>query len=775
MSDQISMKDAALDYATGGWHVFPLHFAKDGHCSCGKSSCARPGKHPRWHKVDLPKGLVNATTDSAQIETWWDRWPDSNIGLRTGLESGVFVLDVDGPEGEDSLSDLIAKCGPLPESVEALTGRGRHIYFKHPGGAIPSRNGVIATALDIKGDGGYVILPPSVHYSGRSYQWELSSHPDDVPVAEPPQWLLDLARSGTGKLQHHPPEKKDVALILNGVPEGQRDDRINRYVWHLLGKGISIDEIRVLVVEAARNCVPPFPEGEALKKVDRAVAKFSHAGEADHLTDMGNARRLAALHGDHVRYCKALDWLVYDGSRWVIDDCSLLQGFAKEAVRSIYMEAARQDDEDRRKALAEHARKCESAARIQAMVQLLPSEPGISVGHEIFDRDPMLLNVANGTVDLTSGALRTHSQADFITKLAPVSYDPAATCPRWDRFICEIMDGNEDLAAFLQRAAGYTLTGETKEQVWFFCWGKGANGKGTFIDTLSAVLGDYAINTPPETFLETSGGAIRNDLARLRAARLVTASEPPAKRFDPSILKTFTGQDPITARFLHREFFEFRPPGKLFFSANLRPAVRDTSLGFWRRVILVPFTRCFEGKAKDPTLRTSLKTEASGILNWAIKGCLEWQKSGLQPPPEVLAAVREYQNETDILGDFLTGTCVITPQVSIPVKTLYEAYTAHCDETNSRRSLSKQRFNGDLLGRPGIEKKRWGPDREWTWFGVTLRSHMRGEAGGNVKQGDFGGARGARTCHQCDYETIACPKDKDQRDAKSCDCFKPYA
>ncbi len=164
--------------------------------------------------------------------------------------------------------------------------------------------------------------------------------------------------------------------------------------------------------------------------------------------------------------------------------------------------------------------------------------------------------------------------------------------------------------------------------------GERRNGIGTFLDVISYVLGDYAINTPPETFLETPGSAVRNDLARLRGARLITASEPESKKkFDPGVLKTFTGQDPITCRFLHKEFFEFQPEGKLIFSANQRPAVRDTSHGFWRRVILVPFTRIFTGKDKDPTLRESLKAEASGILNWLVEGCLKWQAEGLQTAP----------------------------------------------------------------------------------------------------------------------------------------------
>jgi putative DNA primase/helicase len=487
------------------------------------------------------------------------------------------------------------------------------------------------------------------------------------------------------------------------------------------------------------------------------------------LTDMGNAGRMAAFCGDSVRYCNQLGWLVYDGKRWIRDEMSRLQTFAKETVRRMYEDAAGMADEDGRRALAAFALKCESLSRIQAMLALLPSEPGISVSHDVFDRDKMLFNVRNGTIDLRKGDLRPHSKADLITKLSPVNYDPDATCPRWSRFIFEIMAGDEELVRFLQRLMGYSLTGETREQVWVFFWGKGENGKGTFLEAIAHVLGDYAVNTPPETFLEIPGSAVRNDLARLRGARLITASEPDGKRkFDPGTLKTFTGQDPITCRFLHKEFFEFQPEGKLIFSANQRPAVRDTSHGFWRRVILVPFSRTFTGSEKDANLRETLKAEASGILNWLIEGCLQWQAEGLNPPAAVRDAVEEYRTETDVLAEFLETYCEIDESKSIPVSELYPAYSTYCDENKIRKGLSRQRFNEDLLGRPGITQDRIGPKRTRSWIGIGFKTNTAE----NVTQADFGRKRPEKTCDRCDYESIACPMPQVERNAATCSYYK---
>lgn len=574
------------------------------------------------------------------------------------------------------------------------------------------------------------------------------------------------------KYRIHEPLKGKTVYILpdNDKPGREHAEDIAR---SLVGIASSV-KILNLPGLPEKGDVSDFIEMHGPAEAKRLLLELAEAAESykepkgqetspnctPNLTDMGNAQRLANLYRKDIKFCPQLGWLIYDGRRWAVDDLAKLQGLAKETVREMYKEAARHPDEDTRKALASFALKCESAARIAAMTQLLPSEPGISVPHDSFDRDPMLFNTLNGTIDLRTGLLRSHSPDDLITKLAPVIYDPEAKCDRFEQFLLEIMNNDQELVAYLKRALGYGMTGETREQVWFFWWGKGENGKGTLMAVVVHVIGDYAVNTPAETFLETANSGIRNDLARLRGARIVTASEPKSKKFDPAVLKGFTGQDPITARFLHQEHFEFLPEGKLIFQANHRPTVRDTSHAFWRRVQLIPFNRIFTGKDKDDKLRERLLEEAPGILNWMVQGCLQWQKEGLNPPEVVQLAVNDYRSETDVLADFLEAHCITEYGQSVTVADLFERYQTYCDEKKIHKGLSAQRFNEDLLGRPGIVRERIGTTRVRTWLGIGLRSTADRSP--------------VRSCSDCNLNGFPCPKGGDGRNASTCQYYERY-
>jgi putative DNA primase/helicase len=275
------------------------------------------------------------------------------------------------------------------------------------------------------------------------------------------------------------------------------------------------------------------------------------------LTDWGNAERLVALHGQDLRYCYPWNrWLVWDGRRWAIDEVGAVEQRAKDVVRSIYQEAAAARDKKQREALAHHALASESEVRRKAMVASARNEPGIPVLPEYLDRDPWPFNVLNGTLDLRSGLLIPHRREGLITKLAPVEYDPKAQCPMWWIFLEKIMNGDGTKMEFLQKAAGYALTGDTREQCLFFLYGLGGNGKTTFWETLQTLWGDYAKRTSTETFLVKKGNSIPNDVTALRGARLVAAVEVESgRRLAEVLLKEMTGGDRITARFLRAEFF----------------------------------------------------------------------------------------------------------------------------------------------------------------------------------------------------------------------------
>ena len=369
--------------------------------------------------------------------------------------------------------------------------------------------------------------------------------------------------------------------------------------------------------------------------------------EAEHLTDLGNAMRFARQHSKDTRFCyEGRRWLSFNGIRWEKDNMGEIEGKAKKTVRSIYEEASKIKDENARKELATFALRSESSQKIKAMLSLAESEPKIPILANDFDSNTYALNVLNGTIDLRTGELKPHNPSNLITKLCPVKYDPKQKSPLWEKFLNEIMDGNDELISFLQKVIGYSLTGDTREQCFFIFYGTGANGKTTFLQTISTLLNDYAQQSPTETFMLRRFGGVPNDVARLKGKRFVSTIEiEQGRRMAESLVKALTGGDTIAARFLFGEFFEFIPQFKLFLGTNHKPVIHGTDLAIWRRIRLIPFLVTIPEEKQDRELVSKLKEELPGILNWAIKGCLAWQKDGLGVPEEVKAATDEYRKE----------------------------------------------------------------------------------------------------------------------------------
>jgi putative DNA primase/helicase len=337
-------------------------------------------------------------------------------------------------------------------------------------------------------------------------------------------------------------------------------------------------------------------------------------------SDLGNAERLAHHYGDKLCYCHVWKkWLVWDDTKWAEDETGRIKQIAKKTVRKIYTEAKACEDDNKRQAVAKHALFSESKSRIDAMTSLAQSE--LPVRPDQFDKNRSLLNCKHGTIDLSTGELLPHNKDDFITKIAPVYYNKDATCPQWDKFLDRIMGGNQDLIKFLQRAVGYSLTGHVSEQCLFLFWGSGANGKSTFLRTIGNLLGDFSQHTATETLLVKQKGAITNDIARMKGARFITASESEKEhRLAENLIKQMTGDDIICARFLHQEFFEFEPEYKIFLGTNNKPIIKGNDHAIWRRIKLVPFKILIPEEEQDKDLIDKLKKEYSGILNWAIEG-----------------------------------------------------------------------------------------------------------------------------------------------------------
>lgn len=560
------------------------------------------------------------------------------------------------------------------------------------------------------------------------------------------------------------PTTKPLKRILTDVArlEPVEQDRHLRAIAD--NTGIRLTPLR----DQVRQLVKELKDKEKVRSA-RARQDRDDGGETvSHLTDKGNAQRLASLFGDNIRWCQELGgWLVYDGRRWIRDKSHAIQGYAKQVSGAIYEEAVQATDEDYRNELERFSLRCESARAIRDMISLLHDEPGISVDVAIFDTDPMLLNVENGTIDLPTQKIRPHDRENMITRLAPVEYDPSATCPRWEKFIDEIQDGDEELVAYLQRFVGSSLTGDTRDQTWVFFLGKGSNGKGVFVRVLRKVLGDYYADTSADMFIKQKHDhGPRPDLVRLRGARLVVAQEPREGYFNSERIKEMTGQDPITARDLYSSCLTFVPEWKIILCANNRPAVTDTTESFWRRLHLVPFDRQFLGEDKDDTLQAKLEAEAPGILNWAIAGCLEWQKTGLKPPEKIRQVVDDYREDADTLGGFIDDSCILHENAMVPVAKLYPEYVKHC-EIEKTTPVKRYAFNEMMSGHRGVKRGLSGPNtkRVKTWLGIGLRSEQEDDS--NVVHGKFGAS-----CPDCDIPAEACPKPRRDRDSTTCEHFQ---
>lgn len=432
------------------------------------------------------------------------------------------------------------------------------------------------------------------------------------------------------------------------------------------------------------------------------------------LTDLGNARRLCASHGQRFRYAPSLGaWLAYDGCRWAADITGEIDRAAKAAAEDILDQARAAKDEK----LFRHGIRSQSAGALKAAIGLAATEPGIPVLIEDLDRDPMLLNTTAGTIDLRSGQVRAARRNDLITKLSPVAYDPAATCPTWDRFLGDVF-GNDELIGFVRRAVGYCLTGHVNEQILLFCHGAGANGKSTFLNVLRAVFGDYGLQLDPAVLSAGSHEQHPTGLTDLRGARFVATIETEqGRRLNEALVKQLTGGDPIRARRMHRDYFEFQPTHKLWIAGNHLPRITGTDLGIWRRVALLPFDADFTGARADRLMGQRLASEAPGILAWAVRGCLEWQRDGLRIPERITAATAEYRCSQDHIGRFLADRCHTGDTAWVSSKALRAAYEQWCAE-QGERPWTAQAMGRELSGR-GFDSGRFGSERR-AWIGVGL-------------------------------------------------------
>ncbi|WP_247424605.1 phage/plasmid primase, P4 family [Ralstonia pseudosolanacearum] len=387
-------------------------------------------------------------------------------------------------------------------------------------------------------------------------------------------------------------------------------------------------------------------------------------------------------------------WLVWDGHRWRTEDTLA----ATDLIRNVCRHAAVNADNPKL------AAKLATSGTVGGVERLARADRRHAATTGEWDADPWLLNTPGGVVDLKTGGQRAHDRADRMTKITTAT--PGGDCPTWRQFLAEVTGGDAELQAYLQRMAGYALTGSTQEHALFFLYGTGANGKSVFVNTLATILGDYAVNAAMDTFMETRADRHPTDMAGLRGARFVAAIETEqGRRWAESKVKNLTGGDKISARFMRQDFFEFFPQFKLFVAGNHKPAIRNIDEAMKRRLHLIPFTITVPPERRDKHLQQKLLAERDGILAWAVQGCLDWQRLGrLDPPQQVLDATEEYFEGEDALGRWLDEHCVREASAKSLTTELFNDWKQWADSAGE--FVGSQRRFSDLLITRGVEKWR---------------------------------------------------------------------
>jgi putative DNA primase/helicase len=443
------------------------------------------------------------------------------------------------------------------------------------------------------------------------------------------------------------------------------------------------------------------------------------------LSELGNARRLIKAHGGEIRYDHDRgEWLMWDRSRWSPDKTGAIWRFAKKIPQLLLKEAADTYDYDLREVIVKWSIHSEQRRVIENAIKLAWSENGIGISAADFDTDPWALNCPNGVVDLLTGELRDQKPEDLVTKLTAYPYLPDRACPRWLQFLCDIFQNDEQLIAFVQRALGYSMTGDTSEHCFFFCYGPtGRNGKNTLLEVCAMIMGDYSAVTQPKIMLTSSENDHPTAIADLVGRRFVYTSEMDrGQQLAEAQVKRLTGDRFLKARFMHRDFFEFPVRFKLWLVAQAQPKIRGRDEGIWSRIKVIPFRRFFADKDRVKGLaRMLVDEEGPGILAWLVEGAREWHRIGLSDPPAVTQASKVYRRTQDALSAFLATWCIdhrrnehLRDRVRVRPSELYARYVEWCKDMGEQEVLSAREFALDLgpMGFPlrssdGI-RYRWG-------------------------------------------------------------------
>lgn len=714
---------------------------------------------PCWGKKPATKhGCKDASTDRDRINSWW-AFEEYNVAIATG--NGLVVLDVDidhgaGKFGDETISNLEAQYGPLPDTWMCLTGGGGvHYYFRCDDPALTVRANFDAS-LDYRGNGGYVIAPPSIHPdSGKAYAWEVNHRPDNTELADLPEWLhrLMLGKGERGS-------KTQPEVSLEKIPEGRRNDTLFRLAISMRKNGLTREEILPALLETnEKRCVPPLEQREveaicrSVNKYETGLATVYHGKyEPEDFSDAGNAEVFFQVYRNDLIWVDALGWLCWNGSQWIRDEhkavawsMELTEKMLQEAKEKYFAAAARarlaaamvqfketeaaEDgavvDATRRELVQareflQHARNTRGAARLKNMREL--SKPYLVVKADRLDADPFALNTPDGIVDLKTGELCPHEPSAYCSQMTLVSPDSRGEA-QWNAFLETITGGDQDTQQFLQRVAGMSLIGEVYQEGILLAYGGGRNGKSTYFNALGAVLGDYAgtINIKVLTTDQMNKGA---SLATLRGKRLVISGEmDPHQSLSISTLKQIASTDELVIEEKFKQPETIKPTHTLALFTNHLPRIDAMDVGTWRRITVVPFQATIPEETAIPNYANVLVKESGGaILSWAIAGAKQFVNNGfrLNLPEAVKKATEAYQQKENWLMAFIQDRCVVSADTRVGAQELYQAYRTWA--ANAERPACAPGTFSQAMENAGFQKIR--PKNKKCWVGVSLRSEV---------------------------------------------------
>ena len=468
-------------------------------------------------------------------------------------------------------------------------------------------------------------------------------------------------------------------ITLDGtIAAGSRNETLTKLAGSFRSSGFNTDAIfNQLTLINASQCEPPLGEEEV-----RRIAESIGGKQFVPTTDTQLAEEFSNAYRDKLVYCSPLNsFYFWDGKTWVKDEALYYMKLAKDFVRSLFVRVAsspfsKKEARDLRSKLAKY----EAHNKLVAVINSAKSE--LAVAPNSFDAHPYLINLQNGIYDLEHDVFLEHDPQLYLTKISPVTYDPDAECGDWEDHLDLCLEGNDDLISYLQTLAGYTLTGDISEQLFVLFLGpSGANGKSVTLEVFKELLGDYAIRSQIDTFMQKSGNEHKTVLYHLKGSRMVVATEPPVgKSWDDSLLKSATGEKTLTARPMRSDLIEFPITFKLWFSANNKPGVRDSSPAYWRRIKVFKFNYQIPIADQDRNKTESLMESASGIFNWMLAGHRRWRKYGIVDPPSIVREVQAYRDDEDVLLDFIRDTIDECPGHDEKSSEIFAAYTKWCDD-----------------------------------------------------------------------------------------------